>query len=365
MPKGLIFVVLQTTLEIESMIFFLKDFEIGEVWRIVLPLSTHGLALILMFFGFIDVWDRKKPQDRAWMAMGLCMTMPLPMLGYLGFVVLYATNALGIRPQGDLLYEFRKYVDPDKGLVGERRVTKKEIDLYVRGQVDVAPLKSILSSHDLASKRGVVLTLAERPSPESVELLKRCLADDSREIRYYASTSLSDMEKEFNDEIYRLVRKTEQQPTDVEKLFELAIVVLRYIETGLLEDEMIQHFIKIGLDAMDKAKIVAPGDYRIYLLIGLLNKMGKRLDLAEEYLLMYLNSIENDPSFIKSRWPSLRLRGQSKIEEVFVALSEAAYLNNNIDRAREVIRKAQEYFPESQQIKDLGRIIGLPKREAV
>jgi len=278
-------VVVQAALEVEAFVFLLHDFHAGDFWRVFLPLATHCLATALLAFGFVRRWDFRRPSDRAWAVVGMCMTLPLPLFGYLGFVVLFAMSETGSRNRGELLRDFQEYIAYDPSILADTARRAKADDQFVFQEVDVSPLRDILSGGDIALKRGAILSLARVPRREAVDLLKGALTDESREIRYYASTALSDMEREFNDRIFRLVREVERAPTAVERHVDLACTVLDYSETGLLDEGMVRYFLEVGLRALDKAVLVAPQDARVAFHAGRTHHRLGDLPAAEASLL--------------------------------------------------------------------------------
>lgn len=326
-------VVLLTVLEIESFVFLLHDFETGPFFRVFLPLGAHCLTVALLAIGFIHPWDYSKPEDQAWAVTAMCLTLPVPLLGFLGFLTVYALSVMGPRKSGTLLRELQEYISYDPTLVALR---KRGIDeeRFIMGEVDVAPLREILTGNDVALKRGAILSLARLPKQESVALLKIALSDQSREIRYYASTALSDMEREFNDRIFRLVREIERTPTTIEHHIELARLVLDYVDSGLLDEGMVPYFLDIGLHALDRAVLVAAKDPRIYLLAARLNKRAGKLALADVSVQKYITEKNDDP-------------------DGMLLAAEIAFERRDIGRVRDVIAKAIERFPQDKRFQEI------------
>jgi hypothetical protein len=213
-------------------------------------------------------------------------------------------------------------------------------DRFILGEVDVAPLRDILSGQDVALKRGAILSLSRLPRPEAVTLLKTALADPSREIRYYASTALSDMEKEFNDRIFRLIREVERSPTAIDRHIDLARIVLEYAEAGLLDEGMARYFLDVGLRALDKAVLVAAKDRRIDLLSARLHRRAGNLTAADEAIRRYVGAMPDD------------------VEGALLA-AEIAFEHRDTARARAVVAEAAARFPEEKRLAELRAVMEL------
>ncbi|NOZ01767.1 MAG: hypothetical protein GXP54_07745 [Deltaproteobacteria bacterium] len=331
-------VILETILEMESLVFLVHDFGVGPFWRVFLPLGAHLVAMVLLMIGFLGRWDYTKGRDRAWAVTALSLTLPLPLFGFLGFVALYALFHSRPRGTGDLLKDFEEYITYDSDDAGSIR-DRRDPESFIMDEVDVAPLRDILAGSDVALKRGAILSLSRLPRREAVILLKSALADESREIRYYAGNALSDMEMEFNDRIYRLVREVERSPTRIEYHIDLARIVLDYMDTGLLDESMAGHFGEIGLRALDKASMVGADDRRINLYMGLLLQKLGRTKEAEAALRKYVETSPEDA-------------------DAMLTLAEITYELGVIDSTRSVVENGLERFPEDQRFKDLKLVLG-------
>lgn len=331
-------VVLQTVLELLSLVFFIHDFGLGPFWRVFLPLGAHLLAMVLLTLGFLGRWDYSKGEDRAWVVVSLSLTLPLPLFGFLGFVALYALFYSRPKGSGELLKDFEDYISYD-ALETPSETGDRDAMRFIMDEVDVAPLRDILAGSDVALKRGAILSLSRLPRREAVGLLKSALTDKTREIRYYAGNALSDMEKEFNDRIFRLVREVERSPTRIEFHIDLAMLILDYMETDLLDDSMVRFFGEIGLRALDKASMVGSDDRRINLASGLLLRRTGRLDEAEEALQLYVDAHSEDA-------------------EAMLVLAETNFELGRIEASRTVIGNGMDRFPEDGRFTDLKLVLG-------
>jgi tetratricopeptide (TPR) repeat protein len=331
--------VLQAVLEIEAFVFLLHGFGLPAFWRVFLPLGAHLLAVSLVSVGLVRRWDFSKGRERAWAVVGLCMMLPLPLLGFLGFVMIYALVESSSKRGGELLKDFQEYISYDPAVIQGAVRSDEDGDRFLMAEVNVSPLREILAGDDIPLKRGAILSLSRLPRADAVALLKRALADETREIRYYASTALSDMEKEFNDRIFRLVREVERNPTTAERHVDLARIVLDYADAGLLDEGMVRYFLEIGLRALDKAKLIQDRPPQVELFEGLLLRRLGHLEKADASLQRYAAVRRDDP-------------------EVMVILAEVAYERKDMLRARSLVAEAMGRFPEDHRFEELAAVLG-------
>jgi tetratricopeptide (TPR) repeat protein len=335
---GKLLAVLQGILEIEAFVLMVHGFDLPPFWRVFLPLGAHAMAVALMAVGLSHRWDFRRGSDRAWAVVGMCLTLPLPLFGWLGFVLVYSMMAMQGREQGELLKDFQSYITYEPNMAPDARLPS-DSDRFIMDEVDVAPLREILVGNDLALKRGAIMSLARLPRREAVDLLDRSLSDESREIRYYASNALSEMEKEFNDRIFRLIREIERKPTTVDRHVELARTVLDYAGSGLLDEGMVPHFLELGLRALDRAALVPNSTPLVLLYSGLLQKQAGRTDKAVEALEAYLARMPDDA-------------------DALVTLAELVFDRRQGRRARELIEEGARRFPGDSRFADLVELVG-------
>lgn len=336
---GLMLAGLESILEAEALVLLLHDFGLPPFWRVLLPLGAHLLALALLAVGLVRPWNFQHPADRAWAILGLSVTLPLPLLGFLGFLALYATMQGRKTAGGDLLRDFQQYISYDPVALPDRG--PQEPELFLKTEVDIAPLREILAGDDVPLKRGAILSLSRLPRAEAVALLKQALTDESREIRYYASNALSEMEKEFNDRIFRLTREVERNPTQEERHMELARTVLEYTSSGLLDQAIIPYFQEIAQRTLDRAAMNPRHSPEVDILLGEVFRRMGRPEKAREVLEGLANRDPQDPG-------------------VFLSLAEIAFDAGSLGEARRWLQEGIGRFPEDPRFIQLQEVLGNP-----
>jgi hypothetical protein len=328
MPKRYLLAILEGALEVEAFCLLLFQWDMEAFWRLFLALSAHGLAIGLLALGFIDVYDLRNPKDRVLAVLGVAMTLPFPLLGFVAFSLLFVFIARKRRRARGIASDFERYImfEPEQFWLRPKNVSSDE---RVSQEVDIAPFAQILESDDIAMKRGAILSVSRILRADAVRLLKRALSDPSREIRYYAQNALSEMESEFNDRIYKLGREIERQPLRLDLHLELARLVIRFIESGLLEEAMIPFFTQIGLRTLDKAIVIGSANPEVYLLMGKLKILGGDKQGALSALMEY--------------WER-----NKQSAEAALLLAELLCETKQTDMARKVLTTAKEYLNDTR-----------------
>lgn len=332
---------LEALLQLEVFLIILVGFDLPEFYRIFLPMAGHMVTVLLMGVGFAYRWDYRVGRDKAWAVLGMSITLALPLLGFISYVFLYwmLRDRNVKRDHGELLKDFQEYISYDAAL-NDGETSKIDSDQFILDEVDVSPIKELLTGADHALKRGAILSLSRVATSESVALLKGCLADESREIRYYASTALSEMEKSFNDRIFRLVKEVERNPTRTERHIELARSVVEYVDSGLLDPGMVRYFYDIGLRALDKAGMVPGHSGSVEYFSGLI--LGRKGD-RRAAIKMLAKAIELMPADIDAR----------------LLMAQLQFEIGALEDASKTLSEAGKAFPMEARIADVAAVIGI------
>ena len=331
--------ILETVLEIEAFVFLFQDFGISPFLQVFLPLAAHCLAIMLLAFGFVETWKFQNNQDRGLAALGMALTLPMPLLGFLAFVALYMLAEARLRRAHSFLRDYQKYVigfetgswKPKTGVLSPG---------FVETEVDVAPLRDILLSNDVRLKFGAIRCLSRVPVKKAVELLKLALSDENREIRYSAGNALTEMERSYNDTIYNLFKQIDRRPTATELYLDLARVILEYIDSGLLERTMVRYFAGTALRYLDKARLLGVQDPKIAFYAG---EMHRRLGDEETALKEFRRYVAT---------------AREISADEHLTYVQTCYELGRVDEAREAIRKGRELFPDDTRYSDLAAILG-------
>jgi len=216
-------------------------------------LWLHILFATVQSFGFFIFCGSLNP---ALLAGNLIVHFFLPLLGPFFVVVYVVTVALSRKM--DLLSDFH---EEDKALALNR--TQHQVRTYgesIRGTVNVEPLVETLRSHSGADlKRGAIETLTQISSPQSVALLKECLTDPNSEVRFYASSGLSRIEENLNQNILRHKRQLEQsvKPSFGDHLG-LGKAYYEFVFLNMQDADSLGYYVRQAISHFEKALALNP-----------------------------------------------------------------------------------------------------------
>jgi hypothetical protein len=227
----------------------------GAVWRALIETPSVGWALLHLLLvsvaavSFLLIVDLK--HAFFWGALMLLVGSLIPVAGILfcamAFVVAAAPEEDSF--QSEIEIEFK-----ESDLVSDkpRRIlqgyTKEEKDLAILRWLDVQPLQDILHSDDVNYKRDVLTKLARKPDASSIQLIRFSLNDEDPEIRFYASSALSQIEQDVSRDLNNLKKRLTDTPHDDDLRLELVDQYLYIAELSLFPRETEEFYYECVLD---------------------------------------------------------------------------------------------------------------------
>jgi len=100
---------------------------------------------------------------------------------------------------------------------------------------DVIPAADALLGRDPALKRGAIEVLAQIRSPEAISWLLRARTDPDPEIRFYATSAVTRVKRDYDAEMGAAQAEVVQRPGDLSKQLALERIRYEYARSGLLE----------------------------------------------------------------------------------------------------------------------------------
>lgn len=195
-------------------------------------------ASVLCFFVSVPKgnagWFSKQ---RLWARTLVMFSAFLPLLGWLfcGFLFFYIYKNPESQHQLDVLDE--KVFQPTDSLFSEfLPVDAVSREKMIRDQIDLIPLADILVGDDLALKRGAIEKLALLKNPESLQILLRHRSDDSPEVRFYVTSVLTRIKKEYDDELEAAKLEMQKDVYKVSSRTFLAKIYWQYGTSGLVDE---------------------------------------------------------------------------------------------------------------------------------
>jgi polysaccharide biosynthesis protein PelE len=121
------------------------------------------------------------------------------------------------------------------------------------GVLDVMPLIDVLEGQDPVRKKEALLRIQTMRSAVEVSVVRQALDDDDPEVRYYAASLLSYVEKVNTTRISKLEARLADDPEDVEAWNKLAAEYGGIIAKGIAGEELSRFFLEKRLAALDRS----------------------------------------------------------------------------------------------------------------
>ncbi len=195
---------------------FLLDRYVGLVW-------VGHILFSVLFILFYRSW--------AFLVVGF------PPFGWLAagffFWATHLSSSLYLEDE-ELIEKGGKTVVPLMGL-GTKQARKERI----LEELDFMPFVDILKGADLDLKRGAIEKLSQLKTPETIQLLLSYRSDPSLEVRFFVTSALTRIKKEFDEEVKAA---KDQMKRDIYKISARAFLAKTYLHfsrSGIM-DEMTQ-----------------------------------------------------------------------------------------------------------------------------
>jgi hypothetical protein len=128
--------------------------------------------------------------------------------------------------------------------------TTETFEESIQKNINVEPLVEIIRSHHLGTdlKRGAIETLTQICDPVSVTLLKECLSDPDTEVRFYASSGLSRIEENLNEQILKYKEKTGRDEATAEDFFQYGKSYYEFIYLSIQDNDSLTYYLNMSID---------------------------------------------------------------------------------------------------------------------
>lgn len=196
--------------------------------------AAHLLAALTYFFaepkgsGWIH-------GGRYWSKTGFVLIFFLPVFGWLVVPVLFffKERSPDYVPNTDKDQDAEDFLMLPKPAVQETpNETWRE---RVMRELDFLPLADVLAGHDVELKRGAIERLATLKTVESIALLMAHRSDPSPEVRFFVTSALGRVKKEFDEQLDAAKHEMQKNIYKVSARVFLAKIYLQYVNVGLLD----------------------------------------------------------------------------------------------------------------------------------
>lgn len=195
-------------------------------------LACHVVASALIFISV-----SREGEAGRWQWNFLFLTLSLPVAGW-GMLPLLFFGGVSKSASLDLDEDQTLLVGPSM-LQNLRAPTQSRRTRILRA-LDFMPLADILASDDIDLKRGAVDKLAQLKTPEAVTLLLQHRSDSSTEMRFYVTSALARIKKEYDEELEAAKKELAKAKDAARARLLLARIYLQYAASGLLDDATVQ-----------------------------------------------------------------------------------------------------------------------------
>ena len=126
-----------------------------------------------------------------------------------------------------------KSLDLEKLKITDERYRRVEAD-ESRSNAMIVPLEDAMIVNDTMLRRSLMLDILHKNPEEYLHLLEKASRSDDVEITHYATTTLSEIQREYEIKIQKCMRRYKKNPGDLENLKEYKDCLIKYTDSGLI-----------------------------------------------------------------------------------------------------------------------------------
>lgn len=195
----------------------------------------HVVSAIIIFFSVPREKGWFHP-ERFWARAYFFSILCFPFLGWVCCLALRITCST--KKINSLVFDQLENYEEEEGLSGTRiwltrRLHRRE---RVFKELDFVPLADILASNNDVLKRGAIEQLIRLRTPEAIEILLKHRSDQSPDVRFFATSGLSIIKKEFDEQLEAAKKQIEKEGYKISARIYLAKIYLAYAESNLLDE---------------------------------------------------------------------------------------------------------------------------------
>lgn len=145
-----------------------------------------------------------------------------------GFLLWCAENIIVL-----LKRDNSKNLDLEKLKITDERYRRVEAD-ESRNNAMIVPLEDAMIVNDTMLRRSLMLDILHKNPEEYLHLLSKASRSDDVEITHYATTTLSEIQREYEIKIQKCMRRYKKNPNDLDNLREYKDCLIKYTDSGLI-----------------------------------------------------------------------------------------------------------------------------------
>lgn len=102
----------------------------------------------------------------------------------------------------------------------------------------VVPLEEAIRINDTQVRRKLMMDIMKQEPDKFIKLLREARLNDDMEVTHYASTAMMEVQRKYEVDIQRYEKAIKSAPGDIQILTSYLKVLRSYIDSGMLEDNM-------------------------------------------------------------------------------------------------------------------------------
>lgn len=189
------------------------------------PWLAHAAAALILFFA--------PPKGRGWFSASRPWGQALAFLAW-------SLPGVGVLAAGGLWLIRGRQERPSKYFEEEPEEEVEQVVLPATGDTegiwDVLPAVDAMLGSDPTLKRGAIEALVKIRTPEAIGWLLRARKDPQPDVRFYATSALTSMKRDFEQAMKAAEREALEKPMEAGPLLSLVRSGLDYAMSGLLEE---------------------------------------------------------------------------------------------------------------------------------
>jgi hypothetical protein len=196
-----------------------------------LGLLCHACAAVLLFFA--------PPREKGWFRRTRHWGEPLAVMAFFLPPVGWALAGWSVLRHWDATQHKEAYRFEDEAEEGVNPLagagTAEAVRRQLADALDVIPAVDALLSQSSNLKRGAIETLGRIRSPEAIGWILKARVDADPEVRFYATTALTRLKRDFETAVLAAEKETYKRPGDPQTHMTLHRVRYEYAVSGILE----------------------------------------------------------------------------------------------------------------------------------
>jgi len=251
--------------------------------------KEHKYSVYEQALYFYPPEDRKMMQAVRYYVYLFCwLILFLPVVGLVGSCLTFFSTRKVMKRMG-LVEDYQQETE----YALEKPLYSDTVSLS--DEISIQPALDILNSKDDDFKRGAVNILSRIGTPEAVRILKRCLSDSNPEVRFYAHSSIARLDAAHIAGIKDLETNFDFSIDALENHKRLGKAYRDYAESGLLEEDTVNHYLSLSRESFRKAYALDPEDSVTATILGQLSISEQKHDEAEKYFRKTLEAAADYP----------------------------------------------------------------------